>query len=106
VRACLQIAEEIGMPVVVSSALETSIGIAAGVALAAALPELEYACGLNTVRLLDADVVDVPLVAGHGVIRVRRPEVSQERLDEVRASQDRVDTWRSRITELEGGAEA
>ncbi len=40
VRACLRIAEDIGLPVVVSSALETSVGIAAGVALAAALPEL------------------------------------------------------------------
>ena len=39
VRACLRIAEDIGLPVVVSSALETSVGIAAGVALAAALPE-------------------------------------------------------------------
>ena len=40
VRACLRIAEDIGLPVVVSSALETSVGLAAGVALAAALPEL------------------------------------------------------------------
>ena len=53
VRACLRIAEDIGLPVVVSSALETSVGIAAGVALAAALPELPYACGLATVQLLD-----------------------------------------------------
>ncbi|MGA8258126.1 MAG: o-succinylbenzoate synthase, partial [Nocardioides sp.] len=43
VRACLQIAEDIGLPVVVSSALETSVGIAAGLALAAALPDLPYA---------------------------------------------------------------
>ena len=50
VRACLRIAEDIGLPTVVSSALETSVGLAAGVALAAALPELEYACGLATVR--------------------------------------------------------
>ncbi len=57
VRACLRIAEDIGLPVVVSSALETSVGIAAGVALAAALPELPYACGLATVQLLTDDVV-------------------------------------------------
>ena len=53
VAACLRIAEQIGLPVVVSSALETSVGIAAGVALAAALPELPYACGLATLQLLD-----------------------------------------------------
>jgi o-succinylbenzoate synthase len=74
VRACLQIAEEIGIPVVVSSALETSIGIAAGVALAAALPELPHACGLATVGLLGGDVVADPLVAVDGAIPVRRPE--------------------------------
>ena len=47
VRACLRIAEDIGLPVVVSSALETSLGLAAGVALAAALPTLDHACGLG-----------------------------------------------------------
>ncbi|MEO6471299.1 MAG: o-succinylbenzoate synthase, partial [Aeromicrobium sp.] len=56
VQACLRIAEEIGIPVVVSSALETSIGLAAGLALAAALPQLPYACGLATTSLLTADV--------------------------------------------------
>ena len=56
VRACLEIAERIGLPVVVSSALETSIGIRAGLALAAALPELPYACGLNTAALLADDL--------------------------------------------------
>ena len=71
VRACLAIAAEIGLPVVVSSALETSVGIAAGVALAAALPELPYACGLNTVRLLSDDLVDDPLVAVDGRLPVR-----------------------------------
>ena len=71
VRACLRIAEEIGLPVVVSSALETSVGIAAGLALAAALPSLPYACGLATVQLLTADVVAEPLVPVDGVLPVR-----------------------------------
>jgi O-succinylbenzoate synthase len=52
VSACLRVAEQIGLPVVVSSALESSVGLAAGLALAAALPELPYACGLNTLVLL------------------------------------------------------
>src|SRR6476620_10989235 len=51
VRACLRIAEDIGLPVVVSSAVESSIGIAAGLALAAALPELPHACVFATVKL-------------------------------------------------------
>ncbi|HUP55012.1 MAG TPA: o-succinylbenzoate synthase, partial [Methylomirabilota bacterium] len=62
VRAALEIVERIGLPAVVSSALETSVGIAAGVALAAALPELPYACGLATVALLAADVVADPFL--------------------------------------------
>ncbi|MGH3384192.1 MAG: o-succinylbenzoate synthase [Nocardioidaceae bacterium] len=74
VRACLRIAEQIGLPVVVSSALESSVGIAAGVALAAALPELPYACGLATVSMLEQDVTDAPLLPVDGMLPVRRPE--------------------------------
>jgi o-succinylbenzoate synthase len=72
VRACLEIAEQIGLPVVVSSALETSIGIAAGVALAAALPELPYACGLATVSMFTAEVVNEPLLPVNGFLPVKR----------------------------------
>jgi O-succinylbenzoate synthase len=69
----LEIAEAIGLPAVVSSAVETSVGIAAGLALAAALPELPYACGLATVLLLEGDVVAEPLLPVHGHIELRRP---------------------------------
>ena len=71
---CLQIAEQTGLPAVASSALETSIGIAAGLALAAALPDLPYACGLGTAALLEDDVVARPLVPAGGVIALERPE--------------------------------
>jgi O-succinylbenzoate synthase len=74
VAACLRIAEQIGLPVVVSSALETSVGLAAGVALAAALPELPYACGLATLQLLDGDLTSEPFVVADGELEVRRPE--------------------------------
>ena len=57
----------------VSSALETSVGIAAGVALAAALPELPHACGLATVQLLTGDVVADPLLPVDGVAAGRTP---------------------------------
>jgi len=71
----LRVAEAHGLPAVVSSAVETSVGIAAGLALAAALAELPYACGLGTVPLLAADVVADPLVPVDGALRVRRPDV-------------------------------
>ncbi|WP_402462145.1 o-succinylbenzoate synthase [Isoptericola aurantiacus] len=72
VRACLDLAEQVGLPVVVSSALESSVGLAAGVALAAALPELPFACGLATSQLLAHDVTDDPLLPVDGVLPVRR----------------------------------
>jgi o-succinylbenzoate synthase len=57
VRRSVQVAEAAGLPCVVSSALETSVGLAAQVALAAALPELDFACGLGTLSLLHGDLV-------------------------------------------------
>jgi o-succinylbenzoate synthase len=97
VRACLRIAEDIGLPVVVSSALETSVGIAAGVALAAALPELPYACGLATVQLLEHDVVTDPLLPVDGELPVRVPIVDEARLA---AAPDRVAHWEARLAEV------
>ncbi|WP_436698977.1 o-succinylbenzoate synthase [Nocardioides sp. BYT-33-1] len=97
VRACLEIAERIGLPVVASSALETSVGIAAGVALAAALPELPYACGLATVQLLTADVVDAPLLPVDGALPVARPQVVDASLDALAADPERVAYWEARL---------
>ena len=94
VRACLRIAEQIGLPVVVSSALETSVGIAAGVALAAALPELPYACGLATVQLLTGDVVQQSLLPVDGQLAVRRPAVDVSLVVADDAVRSR---WRARL---------
>jgi len=60
VRRAMAIAQACGLPCVVSSAVETSVGLAAGLALAGALPELDFACGLGTVALLTTDVVAQP----------------------------------------------
>ncbi|WP_415119896.1 o-succinylbenzoate synthase [Micropruina sp.] len=99
VRRCLRLAERLGLPVVVSSALETSVGIAAGVALAAALPELPYACGLNTLALLAGDVTGDPLVVREGRLPVRRvaPEGTGWQ-----ASPELDAWWRERGAELSG----
>lgn len=75
------VARRAGVPVVVSSALETSVGIAAGLAVAAALPDLPYACGLGTAALLAGDVVDPPLLPRGGLLAVARPEPAPELLD-------------------------
>ena len=71
VRAALAIADAAGVPAVVSSMMETSVGIAAGVALAAALPELPHACGLATLGALPGDVTRDPLVPVGGALPVR-----------------------------------
>lgn len=97
VRACLRIAEQIGLPVVVSSALETSVGIAAGVALAAALPELPYACGLATVQLLTDDVTTQPLLPVDGALPVTVPVVSEAALRRLAATPEREAYWLQRL---------
>ena len=71
VRAALDVYDAAGVPAVVTSMMETSVGLAAGVALAAALPELPYACGLATLGSLAGDVTHTPLVAVDGAIAVR-----------------------------------
>jgi O-succinylbenzoate synthase len=100
VRACLRIAEDIGLPVVVSSAVESSVGIAAGVALAAALPELHHACGLATVQLLSDDVVADPLLPVDGLLRVGRPDVDDAALARLAADADRVAHGRDRLASV------
>ncbi len=70
VLAALRIATDIGLPVVVSSAVDTSVGLYAGLVLAAALPSLPYACGLNTGTLLARDVTSTPLRAVDGELAV------------------------------------
>jgi O-succinylbenzoate synthase len=100
VRACLRIAEDIRLPVVVSSALETSVGIAAGVALAAALPELPFACGLATTQLLTDDVVRAPLRPVDGALAVGVPEVDESALARVGGAPDRVAAWAARLADV------
>ncbi|MFI0408836.1 o-succinylbenzoate synthase [Actinomadura sp. 3N508] len=96
VAAALRVAEACGLPVVVSSAVETSVGLAAGVALAAALPELPFACGLGTLSLLEGDVVEDPLWPVEGEIPVRRPVVDEAALARWEAPPGEMDGWRER----------
>jgi O-succinylbenzoate synthase len=98
VHACLRIAEQIGLPVVVSSAVDTSIGLAAGLALAAALPELPYACGLATTSLLDGDVVASPLVPVDGTLPVGRQQLDLAAYDAVAADGETDARWQARLS--------
>jgi O-succinylbenzoate synthase len=93
VRAALRVAEACGLPAVVSSAVDTTVGLAAGVALAAALPELPYACGLATMSLLEGDVTAEPLTEAGGALPVRRPPVDHAALARWEADPE---PWRQR----------
>jgi o-succinylbenzoate synthase len=106
VRAALEVAEACGLPVVVSSALETSVGLAAGLAFAAALPELPHACGLATADLLAADVVAEPFAVEDGHITVRRPEVDEAALRRVELDDAEAEPILRRIAEAQAHATA
>jgi O-succinylbenzoate synthase len=100
VRAAFDVATTLGadgLPVVVSSALDTSVGLAAGVALAAALPDLTYACGLGTAALLAVDVTAQPLLPTAGSVPVRRVAPDAGALAALAASPPRAAWWRDRV---------
>ncbi len=97
VRACLRLADELGLPVVVSSALESSVGLAAGIALAAALPELPYACGLATAHLFTDDVTAEPLLPRDGAIAVRPVAADAGALARTAASPAQAAWWLDRV---------
>jgi O-succinylbenzoate synthase len=97
VRRALGIIADAGLPAVVSSALDTSVGLAMGAALAAALPSLDYDCGLGTASLFAADVVSPALTASGGRIPVRRVTPDASALDEFAAPPERRDWWLDRL---------
>lgn len=97
----LAIAQQTGLPVVVSSALDTSVGLAAGVALAASLPEslLAGACGLGTAALLAQDVTREPLLPVAGKLSVRTVVADPQLLTEFAAPPARTHWWLQRLAE-------
>jgi O-succinylbenzoate synthase len=100
VRRALRVAAEAGLPCVVSSALETGVGLAAELALAGALPELELACGLGTLSLLTGDLLaDSPQVIGGYLPVPRRPPAPDPELLERFAHPDPARTrwWLDRL---------
>lgn len=90
VAATLDLAERIGLPAVISGSMDSSVGLSVGIAAAAALPTLNAACGLGTGMLITKDVVHVPLMPEHGVLRPQRVQAH--------AGSPLSNTWRARIT--------
>lgn len=96
-RRALSVVAEAGLPAVVSSALDTSVGLAMGVALAASLPDLDFDCGLGTASLLAADVTDEPLRPRGGSLPLRRVVPDASLLDAHAATPERRDWWLARL---------
>lgn len=97
VNASLAIAQELGLEVVVSSALETSLGISQGLHLAGALPELNFDCGLGTLNLFQGDIVRDTLTPTDSVLEVRVSEPDADLLDKYAASPERTTWWLERL---------
>ena len=103
ISSCLQLIEKVSIPIVVSSALESSVGISAGVALAAQLPrksESPLPFGLGTVALLEGDVVTNPLLPVDGKIKVEKANVDLGKLKKYSVSDSRKKWWHQRITDI------
>lgn len=97
VYRALEIVRQAGLPAVVSSAIDTSVGLSAGVALAAGLPELPYACGLGTGALLRRDVTSTPLKPHGGMLPVGPLDPDSLRLTGLEVTGERRTWWLGRI---------
>lgn len=94
INAALDLIKQISLPVVVSSALDSSVGISHGLALACAIPNLYGACGLATVALLEGDVTSDSLLASKGVIANHK--VTPDRISEFKVDNQRQKWWQDR----------
>ena len=97
ITKAVEIAQQTGLDVVVSSALESSLGIAQGLFLAAAIPELPYDNGLWTQNLLAGDIVKEPLSVRDARIEVKVPELDPDLLEKYQASPESQKFWMQRF---------
>ena len=98
VRAALDVAAGYRLPVVVSGSLDSSVGLAPSIALAAALPD-DRPSGLATGALLATDLVESPTLPVHGRITVGRrwPDPDCLALARSRLDPERVQWWQRRL---------
>lgn len=97
ISKALAICAQAGLPSVVSSALDTSVGLSMGLHLAASLPNLEYACGLGTSNLFIDDVCEPPLRTQDGFMRVTEVAPSTAQLSRLAAESERSSWWLNRL---------
>jgi len=98
IKRALELASHHQLPVVVSSALESAVGISYGLALAARVPNLDYACGLGTSALFKQDVSDIPIL--NGTIKATSYPIDLERIERFELKGERLEWWRNRISRV------
>jgi O-succinylbenzoate synthase len=98
IKRTLKIISQLDKPIIISSALESSVGLAAGIALAAHLPD-DAVCGLGTIALLQSDVVANSLLPQSGSVPVTNIKVDSELIARYRLSQEQVAWWHNRIAQ-------
>ncbi len=100
VRRSLQIAEVTGLPIVVSSAVDSAVGLAAGLALAGALPVLDHACGLGTASLLVSDVSSNNPRPAFGRLAVPSAAPEPDRYGDCAADLETTQYWLARLARV------
>ena len=98
IKRAMDLASHHKLPVVISSALESAVGISYGLALAARVPNLDYACGLGTSALFNQDVSDIPIV--NGAIKAASYPIDLERVERYELKGERLEWWRNRISRV------
>ena len=98
IKRAMDLASHHKLPVVISSALESAIGISYGLALAARVPNLDYACGLGTSALFNQDVSDIPIV--NGAIKATSYPIDLDRVERYELKGERLEWWRNRISRV------
>lgn len=98
IKRAMDLASHHKLPVVISSALESAVGISYGLALAARVPNLDYACGLGTNALFKQDVSDIPIV--NGAIKATGYPIDLDRVGRYELKGERLEWWRNRISRV------
>ena len=98
IKRAMDLASHHKLPVVISSALESAVGISYGLALAARVPNLDYACGLGTSALFNQDISDIPIV--NGAIKATSYPIDLDRVERYELKGERLEWWRNRISRV------
>ena len=98
IKRAMDLASHHKLPVVISSALESAVGISYGLALAARVPNLDYACGLGTSALFDQDISDIPIL--NGAIKATSYPIDLDLVERYELKGERLEWWRNRISRV------